>query len=289
MRTIDIKQVDAFTRRALEGNPAGVVSHAEGLSDQEMQAVAKEMNCSETAFVLPSRRADLRLRYFTPAQEVDLCGHATIAALHALREEGRVTGPLQVETKVGILLLEAGDDMHWMRQDTPRLRSCNDAPETIARLLGLDSEDIDPEIPIGLAYTGLWDLVVPLRNREALRRAAAGHAGTCGAQQEPRHRLDAPFLPADGAPRQHFAHKGLLAGGRCPGRSAHRHRERCPRRLPRQPRGAPARPAHLRAGLDRGQAGPHPCRRGRGRHVGTSGRGGRHELTLPLDTTGFST
>ncbi len=171
MRAIDVKQVDAFSRRPFEGNPAGVVTHALGLSEEEMQAIAKELNCSETAFVLPSGKADLRLRYFTPAQEVDLCGHATIAALHALREEGRITGPVQAETRVGVLDLEAGQDMHWMRQDTPRIKACDDDPGAVAELLGLEYGDLDPEIPIGIGYTGLWDLLVPVRDLDVLRRA----------------------------------------------------------------------------------------------------------------------
>ncbi len=171
MRSIDVKQVDAFTSRPFEGNPAGVVTRAQGLSEEEMQSIAKELNCSETAFILPSSTADLRLRYFTPAQEVDLCGHATIAALHALREEGRIAGPLRAETRVGILDLEVGQDMHWMRQDTPRMKACDDDPAEIAELLGLMRDDLDPEIPIGIAYTGLWDLLVPVRDLAALRRA----------------------------------------------------------------------------------------------------------------------
>ncbi len=171
MHTIRIKQVDAFASRPFEGNPAGVVTDAAGLTAQQMQAIAKEMNCSETAFVLPSGSADLRLRYFTPAQEVDLCGHATIAALHALREEGLVQGTLRAETAVGILELEAGEDMHWMRQDTPRFRPAEESADVICGLLGLDPGDLDPAMPTGIAYTGLWDLLVPVRSLEALRRS----------------------------------------------------------------------------------------------------------------------
>ena len=171
MRTIRIKQVDAFATRPFEGNPAGVVTGAADLTDSEMQAIAKEMNCSETAFVLPSSSADLRLRYFTPAQEVDLCGHATIATLHALREEGRPVGAVRAETPVGILELEVGEEMQWMRQDTPRFRTCEEEPKAILALLGLDLGDLDPALPLGIAYTGLWDLLVPLRDLGALRRA----------------------------------------------------------------------------------------------------------------------
>lgn len=109
MLAVRIKQIDAFTRQPFRGNPAGVVTDAELLTDEEMQLIAREMNLSETAFVTDSEEADLQLRWFTPTQEVDLCGHATIAAFHALAEEGKfgieVGAELafRVETRSGIL------------------------------------------------------------------------------------------------------------------------------------------------------------------------------------------
>lgn len=92
MERIRIKQIDAFTSVPFQGNPAGVVMDAGQLTDTEMQHIATEMNVSETAFVQPVAEeewGDLRLRWFTPTQEVDLCGHATIAAFYALAEEGK--------------------------------------------------------------------------------------------------------------------------------------------------------------------------------------------------------
>lgn len=89
MGSIEIKQIDAFTRKPFAGNPAGVITRAGGLSGKDMQHIANEMAVSETVFVMPSEMedCDLRLRWFTPTREVDLCGHATIAAFHALAEE----------------------------------------------------------------------------------------------------------------------------------------------------------------------------------------------------------
>ena len=92
MERIRIKQIDAFTNVPFQGNPAGVVTNAGQLTDQEMQHIAREMNVSETAFIQPvgeDEWGDLRLRWFTPTQEGDLCGHATIAAFYALAEEGK--------------------------------------------------------------------------------------------------------------------------------------------------------------------------------------------------------
>lgn len=91
MRTIDIHQVDAFTDQLFGGNPAGVVTNADDLTETEMKKIAREMNLSETAFVLSATDAssDLRLRFFTPnASEIDFCGHATVGALSQLAQLG---------------------------------------------------------------------------------------------------------------------------------------------------------------------------------------------------------
>ena len=89
-RTYELVQVDAFTRLAFAGNPCAVLPDAAGLSDEEMQQIAREMNLSETAFVFASEAADFKCRYFTPAEEVPLAGHPTIATVHALRERGAI-------------------------------------------------------------------------------------------------------------------------------------------------------------------------------------------------------
>jgi len=83
---------DAFADRPGMGNPAGVLLDARGLRDAAMQAIARAVGFNETAFVLPATRADLRLRYFTPGHEVDLCGHATIGSFVALYHHGLLPG-----------------------------------------------------------------------------------------------------------------------------------------------------------------------------------------------------
>jgi trans-2,3-dihydro-3-hydroxyanthranilate isomerase len=103
--------VDAFTQTPFTGNPAVVVPDADGLDDAQKQALAREVNCSETAFVLSPTipDADFQLRWFTPTQEVDLCGHATIATLHTLAGAGRfnlrrgTTQILYLQTRSGVL------------------------------------------------------------------------------------------------------------------------------------------------------------------------------------------
>ncbi|HWD02354.1 MAG TPA: PhzF family phenazine biosynthesis protein [Amycolatopsis sp.] len=103
--------VDAFTAEAFAGNPAGVVVLDRSVEDGWMQRVAAEMKHSETAFVIPGEETT-GLRWFTPATEVDLCGHATVAATHVLG------GTRRYETRSGILTCTKGDD-GWIRMDFP--------------------------------------------------------------------------------------------------------------------------------------------------------------------------
>ena len=96
--------VDAFTRSENGGNAAGVVIDADKLSEAAMSKIASDLGFSETAFVLPSSVAGLRVRFFTPSGEIEMCGHATIATYHLLGEEGRITpGKQTMETMSGIL------------------------------------------------------------------------------------------------------------------------------------------------------------------------------------------
>jgi PhzF family phenazine biosynthesis protein len=151
-----IRQVNAFTKIPFSGNPAGVVPEADGLTDAQMQQMAREMNCSETAFVLTPKNpeADLKIRWFTPTTEVALCGHATVAAFHVLSEEERYRlGPgasqiLYLETeKVGILPITVdarGPRPHiWMTLPTPEFKVLTE-PQVFALLpaLGLEKSDL---------------------------------------------------------------------------------------------------------------------------------------------------
>jgi PhzF family phenazine biosynthesis protein len=105
MPEIPCFQIDAFTDRPFAGNPAAVCLLESEPGEQWMQAVAAEMNLSETAFVHP-RRDGFELRWFTPAIEVDLCGHATLAAAHALWEQHIVADdePIEFHTRSGVLV-----------------------------------------------------------------------------------------------------------------------------------------------------------------------------------------
>ena len=158
-----VYQVDAFTDAPFLGNPAGVVPDGAGLPEDLMQAIAREMNCSETAFVA----GNLHIRYFTPRQEVDLCGHATIASLHLLHELGRLDPDSRVSIQTGAGVIEAGlrAGKPYMVQNPLQVRPCSEDP---GPLLGLAPADRDGEAV--LAYTGLWHVLVPVRHAEVLHR-----------------------------------------------------------------------------------------------------------------------
>lgn len=110
-----IFQVDSFSNRPFAGNPAGVCLLDAPVPDAWMQAVAREMNLSETAFVLADQEG-FRLRWFTPAVEVDLCGHATLASAHTLWEQGllAVSEPALFFTRSGRLICTRRGDWTWM-------------------------------------------------------------------------------------------------------------------------------------------------------------------------------
>lgn len=177
MKTRPIYTVDAFTRVPLRGNPAVVMPFARGLGEGEMKAVAREVNASETAFVFPTHNADVKIRFFTPSQEVPFCGHALVGTLTLLEEMGivKVNGNFSrvtVETGVGVLAVDLVRDDGGLRVDTnqavPAFRPCPVPADRVLEVLGLDDEDLRADLPLELAYTGLWHLLVPLVGADAL-------------------------------------------------------------------------------------------------------------------------
>lgn len=184
MRRYTVVQVDAFTTTPLQGNPCAVLPDARGLSDAEMQAIAREMNLSETAFVLPSDKADFRFRYFTPATEIPLAGHPTISTAHVLVEQGRI--PLKdgramftMELNVGVLPVEIvareGDVTRVvMTQKKPEFRRTFEHAE-VASVFGLPVDDLDLRYPPQVVSTGTPQLMAMARSLDSLERIRADH------------------------------------------------------------------------------------------------------------------
>jgi trans-2,3-dihydro-3-hydroxyanthranilate isomerase len=171
-----VKQIDAFTETPLAGNSAGVVVQADGLTDRQMQQIAREVAASETAFILsPSTpAADLRIRWFTPGTEVPLCGHATIASFHALAEEGMygMTGPgsyaFQLETRSGVLPVtveKRTDGIHvFFGLPVPEFVRAGQYKLDVMRLLNIQLEEFDNHMPMVVAE----NLYVPVRRLHTL-------------------------------------------------------------------------------------------------------------------------
>ena len=186
-------QVDVFTERVFGGNPLAVVFDAKGLADGEMQAIAREMNCSETTFLLPPTRPDcaMRVRIFTPAREVPFAGHPTIGTAWVLANEGLLPensrrfnleegiGPVEVTlegppTRPSFL---------WMRHGEARFGPPLADRAGFARALGLAEADLLTGAPVCTGSTGNAFLYIPLRDRDAVDRVD-------------RARLDVPALLA---------------------------------------------------------------------------------------------
>lgn len=164
--------VDAFATDPLSGNPAGLVPDAEGLSTKAMAAIARELHASETAFLTPSDSAGRRIRYFTPAGEIDLCGHATVASVAWLAEAGRIDDGAHIfETNVGQIETELDDGTVWMDGEVAEVTRADLGYDRIASALGADPatlKDIGADLPLAVASTGLRYLVVPMNFLQAL-------------------------------------------------------------------------------------------------------------------------
>lgn len=180
MPTYPFMQVDAFTDRPLGGNPCAILFETDDMDEATMQAIAREMNLSETAFVRRSAVADFGVRYFTPAEEIPLAGHPTIATTFALVDTGRLalTGDithLTLELQVGPIPVEifaSGGKVQRivMTQKKPLFLKTYD-PAEILPVFNLTQEDALPDVPIQTVSTGTPQLIVALRNHDALRRA----------------------------------------------------------------------------------------------------------------------
>ena len=166
---IAIAQVNAFTANSKGGNPAGVVLKAEGLSDVQMLSIAKQAAYSETAFITNSPVATRRVRFFTPTEEVDLCGHATIASWSYMFRQGLVTsGDYTQDTKAGLLKVTvSGDGLVYMQQTKADFFEEVDAAE-IAPILKISTSDFNPYLKPQIVSTGLRDLFVPVASEAVL-------------------------------------------------------------------------------------------------------------------------
>jgi trans-2,3-dihydro-3-hydroxyanthranilate isomerase len=182
-RSYRYKVVDVFTDTPLEGNPLAVFPDAKGIDDATMQGIARELNLSETTFVLPSTRPDcaVQVRIFTPKREMMFAGHPTIGTSYVLMQEGIVpagTERFSLDEKIGAvpIRVEAGTKpMIWLR--TPPITAGMTVDRTLcAKALGLELGDLLEPQP-QLMTAGNPNIYVPLRDKEAVDRAKLDSRG----------------------------------------------------------------------------------------------------------------
>jgi len=170
-------QLDVFSSQPLEGNPLAVFSDGGGLSDGEMQAIAREMNLSETTFILPRDAATERergvcVRIFTVAEELPFAGHPTLGTAFVLR--GSTGAPeVRLDLNVGQVPVRFEESpgqpvFGEMTQLDPKFGEQHD-PQTVARITGLQKEDLDDSLPVQTISTGVAFTVVALRSLGIIR------------------------------------------------------------------------------------------------------------------------
>ena len=211
MTTIPFFQVDAFADRPLTGNPAAVMPLERWLDDALMQAIATENNLSETAFTVPSDSdgADFELRWFTPAAEVEMCGHATLAAGHIL-----MTGQsVRFSTRSGVLIVSRRDDMLELDMRAANLSEVHE-PD-LCRALGV------ADGPVWLADGYNDAAIIALADEAAVRSCSPDFAKlkgiprmavvtARGRERDIASRVFVPYLGIDEDPVTGSAHAALI-------------------------------------------------------------------------------
>lgn len=164
---VEVYVISAFSKERQGGNKAGVVLDRRNLTTAEMARAAKNLGYSETAFLLDSNAADFRIRYFTPAGEVPLCGHATIAAFSLLNSCNQLQkDAYTIETEAGTLTVRIEKDgTIFMEQNQPVFFEAMD-PRLFAGCL--EDRFIDRSLPIQIVSTGLKDIMLPIDSEEHL-------------------------------------------------------------------------------------------------------------------------
>lgn len=159
-------KLTAFPKTSSGGNKAGVYLFADNLNDNEMQKIAYDLGYSETAFVMKSDLADFKVRFFTPLNEVDLCGHATIATFNLLRMLNIVDeGIFTQETKAGILKLKVKKNIVYMQQKPPVFFEFVDKLDLLNCFSNLKlNDDLLPQI----VSTGIKEIFLPVKDITAL-------------------------------------------------------------------------------------------------------------------------
>jgi PhzF family phenazine biosynthesis protein len=177
VKSVKVYHYDAFSKEPNKGNPAGVVLNGDELTDAHMQEIALKVGFNETAFPVKSEVADLKIRFFTPGHEMNLCGHATMATIYALKTKGllRDKTDFTIETRAGILPITIKSTTEseifiTMKQAPSKFEEFKGSKEDLANSIGLDETDINDKLPILYGSTGTWTLLIPIKNLDAFKK-----------------------------------------------------------------------------------------------------------------------
>jgi len=176
---VDVTKVFSFTEELNHGNPAGVVFDSEGLNETQMKMISKKLHVSETAFFSPCDEADYLVRFFSPTVEVDLCGHATIAAFSIVGKRFENTGEKTLaftqKTQGGILDVICHYDDHFfldhvmMEQQKPDIQTVSYEHKDITDALRIPKNHIRNDFPKKRVSTGLFTLPIGVDSFEILK------------------------------------------------------------------------------------------------------------------------
>lgn len=177
MKAVTVYHYDAFSNEPDKGNPAGVVLNGDELTDLEMQEIAYKVGYNETAFPVKSDVADLRIRFFTPGHEMNLCGHATMATVYALKSKGLLGDKTEItiETNAGILSIKINASVDseifiTMKQASPQFKEFTGSKEELASSIGLKESDLHADLPILYGSTGTWTLLIPIKQLDTFQK-----------------------------------------------------------------------------------------------------------------------
>ncbi|MDQ3929820.1 MAG: PhzF family phenazine biosynthesis protein, partial [Chloroflexota bacterium] len=182
VRKLHYHLVDVFTGRQFGGNPLAVFSDGEGLSTETMQSLAKEMNLSETTFILPPEDPanHFKLRIFTPGKELPTAGHPTVGSSFVMSRERMFDwsgdeAELRLEQGVGPIKVrlefrDGAPNMIWMTQILPQFGPIVDDVAAVAEMLSIEPGAINADLPIQVVSCGVPFLFVPVRELATMRR-----------------------------------------------------------------------------------------------------------------------
>ncbi|RJS61496.1 PhzF family phenazine biosynthesis isomerase [Bacillus sp. PK3_68] len=175
MLKVNVQHIDAFSSIPGKGNPAGVVLNGDDYTEKQMLAIAAAVGFNETAFVVSSKIADFRIRYFTPGHEVNLCGHATMGTVYALRMNGLLKqSSITIETNAGVLPIYIHEEhdqlLMTMQQAKPQFQPFKGLRSDLAASIGLREEDLHPTYPIVYGSTGIWTLIIPVKELSSFNK-----------------------------------------------------------------------------------------------------------------------